>query len=383
LVEPVGKQGLAALHALINRDRDLALLLEVLAAQPAVAVDTESNSLYAYQERICLIQLSIPAADFLVDPLAGLNLQPLGEIFADPAIQKVFHAADQDVAGLKRDFRFRFSNLFDTMWAGRILGWPRVGLGAILEELFSVKANKRYQRYNWGERPLRPEALAYARLDVHYLLPLRDRQIKELAQAGRSEEAGEVFEELAQTAGATSPYGPEAFWRVKGAQRLRERERAVLWELYLWRDRVAQARDRPPFKVISDMALVALARSRPRAWRELEGIAGLTPYLIGRYGRALLSAVQRGEQGPAPRFPRRPRPPSAVLERYRALQSWRKELAAARGVDPDVILSNATLQTLARQNPATLEDMAGTAGLSPWKHRVYGPEILRVLGRTR
>ncbi len=157
---------------LITRPAQLALLMAALREQPAIAVDTESNSLHAYQEQVCLIQFSTPQADYLVDPLADLDLSPLGELFANPAIEKVFHAADYDIACLKRDFGWSFANLFDTQWAARILGWSQVGLASILKTHFNVHVNKKWQRFNWGERPLPTEALDYARLDTHYLLPL-------------------------------------------------------------------------------------------------------------------------------------------------------------------------------------------------------------------
>lgn len=362
----------------------LEALLNSLSTQSAVAVDTESNSLYAYHERVCLIQLSIPNADYIVDPLAGLSLSPLGDLFAEPTIQKVFHAAEQDVGWLKRDFGFRLTNIFDTMWAARILGWHKVGLADVLWETFQVRTDKRYQRYNWGKRPLDEAALNYARLDTRYLLPLRDLQAEALERMGRTEEAGEVFAQLAQTPPAAPPFGPEAFWRMKGVYDLEGRERAVLRELYLWRDRVANERDRPPFKVISNRALVTLTRIRPRTLGELTGIRGLTPHLVRRYGRALLAAVARGETGPIPEPPsRRPRPEEAVTERYHALRAWRRRVAAQRGVDTDVVLSNATLWALAKRNPATLEDMQGIEGLGPWKRRTYGPDILTVLRLQR
>ena len=148
------------------------------------------------------------------------DLAGLADLFANPDVQKVFHAAEQDVAGIKRDLGCRVVNLFDTMWAARILGWPRVGLGSILEETFGVHTNKRYQRYNWGKRPLDPKALVYARRDTHYLLPLRDLQMEALARAGREQEAAEVFARLAETKPATNPHGPESFWRVKGVHDL-------------------------------------------------------------------------------------------------------------------------------------------------------------------
>lgn len=368
----------------IAAQRRLNALLDALRPCPAIAVDTESNSLYAYHERVCLIQFSTPDEDFLVDALAGLDLSPLGEVFANPAQQKVFHAAEQDIAGLKRDFGFRFANLFDTMWAARILGWPRVGLGDLLWEHFGVHSDKRFQRYDWGERPLRPEALTYACLDTHHLLALQEIQRQGLEEMGRTEEAAEVFALLTQTPPAHSPFGPEAFWRVKGVHDLNSTERAVLWEVYCWRDRVAQEQDRPPFKVLSNAVLLALARSRPHSTAGLMAIRGISPYLARRYGASLLAAIALGEKGTPPDPPPcNSRPKEAVMTRHNALRAWRAQVAARRGVDTDVVISNATLWALAERAPQSLEEMEGIEGLGPWKRRTYGPDILRVLHGRR
>jgi ribonuclease D len=363
---------------LVASEDDLQAMMQALRAQPAVAVDTESNSLYAYQERVCLIQLSVPGADYIVDPLAGLDLSPLGEVFAELSIQKVFHAAEQDVAGLKRDFGFRFANLFDTMRAARILGWPRAGLADLLREHFGIHTDKRYQRYNWGQRPLSPEALQYAAWDTRYLLPLRDRQMRELERTGRARQAAESFARLAQTPPAGPHYGPDAFWRVRAVYSLNEQERAVLWQLYLWRDGQARSQDRPPFRVISDDVLVRLARARPRTLAKLAALGRFPRYWLRRYGPEILEAVARGENGLVP-APPCPSYPADARERYQALREWRRRVAGARGVDPDVILPNAVLQALAARNPQTLDELAEVEGLGPWARETWGPEILQVL----
>jgi len=358
----------------------LAALLEALSAQPAVAVDTESNSLYAYQEQVCLIQFSIPDADYIVDPLAGLDLSPLAHLFADPGVQKVLHAAEYDVMCLKRDFGFRFASLFDTMWAARILGWPRVGLGDVLRETFGVRTNKRYQRYNWGKRPLEQEALAYARVDTHYLLPLRRLQADALMQKGRLEEAQEVFDQLAASEPVPHTFDPEDFRRVKGAFDLTRREQAILRELYVWRDREARRRDRPLFKVLNDHILVALAQACPRTPDKLADVSGLKPYHVRRYGRHILRAIERGIRARPPEPP--PPPPrhsEAEVARFQALRAWRKQVAAEREVDADVIISNAVLWALAEQNPRALEGLNHINGLGPWKRKTYGEAILKVL----
>lgn len=363
---------------LVASEDDLQALMRVLQGQPAIAVDTESNSLYAYHERVCLIQISVPGTDYIVDPLAGLDLSPLGQVFADPGVQKVFHAAEQDVAGLKRDFGFRFAHLFDTMRAARILGWPRVGLAHLLWEHFGVHTDKRYQRYNWGQRPLSPDALRYAAWDTRYLLPLRDRQMRELQRTGRVRQAAESFARLAETPPAGPHHGPAAFWRVRAVYSLNGRERAILWQLYLWRDERARSLDRPPFRVMSDEILVRLARARPRTLAELAALDGFPRHWVRRYGPALLEAVARGEEGPVPE------PPCATYsdderERYRALREWRRRVAAARGVAPDVILPNAVLRALAARNPQTPDELAEVDSMGPWARETWGPDILQVL----
>jgi ribonuclease D len=370
---------------LVTETSQLIALATTLARQPVIAVDTESNSLYAYQEQVCLIQFSLPGTDYLVDPLADLDLSPLAGIFASPSVEKVFHAAEYDVMCLRRDFGWDFANLFDTMWAARVLGWPRIGLGDILDERFGVKLNKRWQRHDWGKRPLSEEALTYARLDTHFLISLREEQCAELIELGRLEEAQEQFEQVAQSEPNFHSFDPdEDVWRVKGVWDLEPRERAVLRELLIWRDGVARRRDRPPFKVLNDRTLTALAQARPRDPGALEQIKGLRRYHVRRYGRKILAAIFQGEKAAPPKPPPPPpRPPDAVLQRYDALRRWRKKRAAGRGVDPDVIVSNATLWTLAQEAPETLGQMARMNVLGPWHQQAYGEALLKVLRRHR
>ena len=359
----------------------LASLVTRLSGQPAIAVDTESNSLYAYQEQVCLIQFSVPGTDYLVDPLSDLDLGPLGEVFASPAVEKIFHAAEYDIMCLRRDYGWTFDSLFDTMWAARVLGWPRSGLGNILHERFGVRLDKRWQRYDWGRRPLAPEALAYARLDTHYLLPLRDQMLAELKEKGRVEEAREFFGQVAHAEPNFKPFDPDRdLWRVKGVWDLEPEDRAALRELLVWRDSEARRRNRPPFKVINDQGLVALAQARPQNVEQMGSITGFKSYHQRRYGRKVLKAIARGVSASAPQPPpRTPRPPDGVLQRYEALRAWRKKTAARREVDPDVIISNATLWTLAHRAPRSLDQLTDLGALGPWQQKAYGAALLSVL----
>jgi ribonuclease D len=201
-----------------------------LATLPAIAIDTESNSLYAYRERVCLVQISSRQHDWLVDPLYLDDISPLGPVLANPAIEKVFHAAEYDVMCLKRDYDFSFANLFDTMMAARILGRKAIGLGALLKEYFGVEADKRYQKADWSIRPLPSEYIAYAQQDTHYLLDVRDRLAQELAEKNATEEAAETFRELVHAPASEGPnFNPDGFWDINSARHFSRINCATIW----------------------------------------------------------------------------------------------------------------------------------------------------------
>jgi ribonuclease D len=357
----------------------LKALAHTLTREPAVAVDTESNSLHAYREQVCLIQISIPGHDYLLDPLALPDLAPLAPVFASPRQQKIFHAAEYDVICLKRDYGFEFANLFDTMVAARTLGWAQVGLAALLETHFRVKMNKKHQRADWGRRPLTREQLDYARLDVHYLIPLRDILRHELTAAGRLEEAREEFDRLARLKVEPPAANHNAFWNLTGARDLQPAQAAVLREIYHYRERQAERANRPPFKILSEQTLMEIARRCPRSPAELRALHGMTPGQMERHAAHLLHAVQRGLAATPPHPPRQTREADDVRDRYERLHRWRKRKAQARGVESDVILPREALWELARRAPRTLDELRTIEHLGPWRRATYGAELLRVL----
>ena len=366
-------------------DQDsLGRLVGALAPYPVVAIDTESNSLHAYRERVCLIQFSTPAADYIVDPIRLPDLSPLAPFFANPDQQKVFHAAEYDLICLRRDYHFEFTNIFDTMSAARTLGWPQVGLAAILDTHFGVTMNKKYQRADWKRRPLTPEQLDYARLDTHYLGALRDRQLQALTESGRWLEAHEEFARLAQLRGDSDNAAPDpmAFWRVKGARDLTPARAAVLQALFAYREQQAERLDRPPFKVMGEATLMELARRAPGHAEDLRRLPGMTPEQIHRHADGVLHAIQQGLQAPAPRAPQADRESDEVRDRYDRLHTWRKERARARGVESDVILPRTALWDLARRAPRTQGELAHITDFGPWRRDTYGDEILALLSRV-
>ena len=185
-----------------------ALVLD-LREQSRIAVDTESNSLHAYRERVCLTAVLHRPTGLCAGPAgAGRISLRWDRCFEDPGIEKIFHAAEYDILCLRRDYGFGFVNIFDTMQAGRILGRKLAGLDRLLEEKFGLKVSKRLQKADWGARPLSPELLQYAAQDTHYLIPLRDLLESELREKGLLELAQEDFRmacDHQQPAGSGAP----------------------------------------------------------------------------------------------------------------------------------------------------------------------------------
>lgn len=369
----------------IDTDAGLAELAARLAAEPLIAFDTESNSLFAYREQVCLIQISTRSADYVVDPLAPLDVRRLAPLLANPAIEKVFHAAEYDLICLKRDYGVEIRNLFDTMLAARVCGHKNIGLGTLLGEVAAVSLDKSHQRDDWGKRPLPTDALRYAQMDTHYLPQLRDYFAQRLTELERWEEARESFEEMAAVpAGVRAGFDPDSFWRIAQPNQLSRREAAILRELVIFREEAARQRNVPPFKILIDKALVGLAQAAPTALDGLDKVGAVGPGHVRRYGQGLLAAIRRGQNARLP-TPPTPEPPTdpVLVERYSALREWRKERAQARGVESDVIVSRDALWELAAQLPASTEDLGAIASLGAWRAARYGDEILAVLDRFR
>lgn len=370
---------------LVDDASRLRALVADLASCVAVGVDTESNSLHAYRERVCVIQFSTPSADYIVDPIAVPDLTPLAPFFASPDQEKIFHASEGDLLGLGRDFSFVFANIFDTMSAARTLGWPQVGLAAVLDAQFGVRLSKTHQRADWGRRPLKADMLDYARLDTRYLWPLRQRLHAALVEGGHWAEAQEDFERVARV--RPKPAGPSpdpmAFWRVKGARDLPPGQAAILQAVFAYREGQAERINQPPFKVMGEPVLLELARRAPARLDDLGAVPGMTPGQIHRHGQALLAAIQQGLRASAPPAPVLDVPSDDVLARYDRLHHWRKRRANVRGVESDVILPRTTLRDLSQRPPRTLDDLAGIVDFGPRRRELYGEEILAVVsGQT-
>lgn len=331
----------------IDSDVELSELVARLGTAPWVALDTEADSLHAYPEKVCLLQISTPSGDELVDPLAGVNLAGLLEALA--ADELIMHGADYDLRLLRKHHHFVPRAIFDTMIASRLLGVAQFGLTHLVSQYLGVTLEKGSQKADWAQRPLTERMENYARNDTRYLKPLADRLRSELAEKGRLAWHEETCARLIADCAQLRPPDPNLVWRVKGSSRLGRCSLAVLHEIWQWRESEATAANRPPYFILRHETLIELATAAVGG----HPVDRLVPQKFSDRRRAgLLEAIRRAlaiparqQPGPVPHPVRRlnDHDKKRVLE----LQQHRDARAADLGIDPTLIASRATLLNLA------------------------------------
>ena len=332
----------------IERDEQLTDWMPRIRAADWLALDTEADSLHAYPEKLCLMQISLPGANVLVDTLAAVDLSPLLEALRGQEL--ILHGADYDLRLLRRTYDFVPKAVFDTMLAARLLGFVEFGLTNLVEKLLSVHLEKGPQKADWARRPLTERMINYARNDTRYLKPLSDLLKARLQEKGRLAWQEESCARLVNECAELRPTDPDQVWRIKGADKLDRRGLAVLRELWNWRDREAVTANKPPYFILRHETLVALADA---AAQEKAVVPLLPPRFTARRRERVEAAVQRALELPAAQWPHRNRPaghrPSpAEKRRYDALRQRRDRRAAELNIDPTLIASRATLSALAR-----------------------------------
>ncbi len=347
------------------------------------ALDSEADSLHSYFHKVCLLQVSATGSHYVLDPLTLTKdaLVPLWRAVEDPELVVVMHGADYDLRMLDRDFQVRLRGLEDTQIMAQLLGEPRTGLAALLAKEFAIDLDKKYQRADWGRRPLSPEMLAYAATDTAHLLALADRLRRRLEDLGRWSWAEEEFRRLEEVRFEPPPPDPLAFDRIKGARQLGGSARDRLWELYEWREEEAKRRDLPPFKVLGNQALLALAAKPPRDVQGLVQVRGLGPRFARRWGKEVLRRL--AEPRPAP--PRASARPARVLDaaeraRLRRLREVRDEIATALGLQPGLVASRSLLEGLV-DAPARPDELA-RRGLVGWRHELLAEPFVAALAAS-
>jgi ribonuclease D len=236
--------------------------------------------------------------------------------------------------------------------------------------------NKKYQKADWGKRPLSTEQINYARLDTHYLLPLKDMLQSELEEKGLFQLAREDF---SRACDVEIPAAKPVLWeRMANNHDFTPRELTILKEVFEYREQIAEKLDRPTFKVMGDKQLIEIVRLPPKHRDELFGL-GLSHKQVKRWGKDVLRAVEKGQKAPLVKPQQAERPDEAFLSRLDALKNWRKSAARKMKVESDVILPRPLMESVAENGPRSIPELSELLTDSPWRMARYGPQILKAV----
>src|SRR6266852_2673044 len=369
----------------IRTTEELDALVSSLRGAQSLSWDTEADGLHHYPAKLCLVQVADNRGqNHLIDPLALPTLTPLGPFFADPGVVKVLHAADNDLGYLKRLYGFTAANIFDTAIAARFLGVTSLSLDGLLRDFIGVDPGPSRQKDDWSKRPLSPAQETYALNDVLHLLPLREKLLEALRAKGRERWVEEECAIIAAMPAPEKATDPDAYMKIKGAKDLDARSLAVLRELHQARETRAVKLDRPPFMILGNEVLVALATLKPRDAGAILTVKGCTTNVVRRAGEVIVAAVERGLALPESELPvrrNRPRPviSGAVQRRREVLRIWRVEASKQVGLDPGVIFPQRLIDRLSADPPTDVEALARVEGVGRWRAELFGVDLLRRL----
>ncbi len=343
--------------AVIGSENFLQELLPRLENADWIAVDTEADSLHAYPEKLCLIQISFAGADELIDPLAGLDLAPLWRVLRTHEL--ILHGADYDLRLLRKTQNFIPGRIFDTMLAARLLGCPEFGLSHLLSKYLNVVIEKGSQKADWARRPLTSRMEQYARNDTRYLQPLANLLRQELKVKNRLEWHSEMCAWLVRECAVPPSPDFDEIWRIKGSYRLDRAGLAVLRELWGWREEEATAANKPPYFILSHELLVDLAAGAANSadWRKL-----IPRHLFAARRQSLEQAIARGlrvepSHHPEIRQSVSRRPNLIEKRRFEDLRARRDREAKHLGIDPTLIASRSVLALLAHDRERYQDDL--------------------------
>jgi ribonuclease D len=370
-------------YTMITSPAALESLVAKIKNSMMLAIDLEADSMFHYQEKVCLIQIAVEHLTAVIDPLAVKDLSILKPLFHDDKICKVLHGADYDVRSLYRDFGITINNLFDTQLACMYLGYKETGLESIVAQHFNVELNKTFQKKDWSQRPLPEEMVAYGACDVVFLIPLAKILIKQLELNKRLTWVQEQCVLLSQVRPNENNHAP-MFLKVKGAGRLSPRQLAVLESLLETRHRIAAQKDRPLFKIIGNSTLLKLATQIPATMDELKDSRILSDKQLAMYGKLILTAILDAKSipdGKLPSYPRRksPRLSPRVPQRVKTVRLWRDKLAARMGLDPALLLNRTLIKEIAVHHPTSIQSLAATPGMHQWQVDAFGSKIVELM----
>lgn len=371
-------------YLFVDTPETLERAIAVVSGQPRVALDTEADSLHHYYEKLCLIQLTADGHNFLIDPLAGLDLTRFFESIQDKKL--IIHGADYDLRLLRRHCGFTPTRIFDTAIAAQILGYKAFGLGALIERHFGVTLAKSSQRADWSRRPLTDKMLEYAVNDTCRLMQLADILEAELKEAGRVEWRRQACQRLIEDASIDREVDPNGRWRIQGWRKLQGRQVSLLKAAWEWRDNEAKKSDRPSFKILGNDVLLEMAiwvDANPS--RDIREFPHLSRLLHGRRLETLRRALKQGLHQEGEDWQRPPvvsrgkRPDPAAMQAVERLRKARNSIAETLQLDPGVLAPNWSLSAIALASPSSVDSLREAGNLMPWQSEAVGETFLGIL----
>lgn len=356
----------------LTASSEIAGRLTDFAGCEVLAVDTEFNRTNTYRPQLCLVQLAMTSGDTLIDMLSGADFSALEQLLAaDPAI-KLFHAGKQDLEALQLTLGWLPNRIFDTQIGAGLLGHaPQAGYATLVEKVLGVSLDKAATRTDWSKRPLSQSQLRYAREDVIYLLELYHKLREQLLAADRYEWAAEDSAALLDP--SLYVVQPADAWRrLGGLNRLPVPMQARAREIAQWRESRAQAADRPRQWVLSDKALMNIAKANPADSQDLAQIDDVPPAVARRQAKPLLAAVAQGNEAlkdDASSLQREPRPEPADTAALKHLAKLVGRQAETLGISPELLATRKEIAGLLKGD----RDQRVTRG---WRLKVVGEELL-------
>ena len=363
-------------------------LIQRIDTAERVALDTEADSLHNYFEKVCLVQLSFGGEHYIIDPLAGLDLNGLSEALADKPL--ILHGGDYDLRMLRASIGFRpRREVFDTMIAAQLLGLEQIGLAALTERFFAITIGKAGQKSDWSRRPLSENQLRYAVNDTRFLERLADRMHGELSARGRVDWHRESCRAMVESSGRDHARDPENAWRIKGAGRLTRRQLAYLRELWRWRDQHARSANLPAFRVLGNqeiLGVVQWAESHPGA--PLYQGPKLPRNIAGAQLTTLEEAIARAagmDETEWPELRKRDHdsPRNDCSEEINSLRAECAQIARELEIAASTLAPRAALEAIVRSRPRTVDEIMKTGGLLCWQAELVQGAVKKCLRSTR
>lgn len=371
-------------HTYVASSDGLRELLDWLVPADRVAIDIEADGLFHYFQKVCLAQLTVRGRNYVVDPLAAVDFSALWSAVADKTL--LFHSADYDLRMLRSSFGFRpRAGLVDTMIAAQLLGREKLGLATLVEEFSGQPFSKSGQKSDWSRRPLSAAQVHYAVDDTRFLEPLSSILLAELERLGRRSWFDESCLAIIEATAADRATDEADQWRVKGVWDLTAAQASLARELWLWREDEARRADLPPFKVVGNETLMALAvwaQEHPRA--PLTQGPRLPRHFVGRRLEALRETIARAaaidpSEWPEPRL-RRTDQRQEPGPGFESLRHEVARLAHSLNLPASVIAPRLALEDISRRRPTDVAGIRAVGRLLPWQAALLLPLVERALG---